>query len=65
MGEIAGSHTNGTMGDASSANRDVKNHMLFEIATEVANRGSSASDCVTGNKTTVLTKIQSVESTQS
>lgn len=37
--EIAGSHTNGTMEDAGSANRDIKNHMLFEISTEVANRG--------------------------
>ena len=37
--EIAGSHTNGTMEDAGSANRDIKGHMLFEIATEVANRG--------------------------
>ncbi|MCJ1352991.1 MAG: glycogen synthase isoform 1 [Icmadophila ericetorum] len=36
--EIAGDHTNGTMEDPSSANRDIKNHMLFEISTEVANR---------------------------
>ena len=38
-GLVARSHTNGTMEDAGSANRDIKGHMLFEIATEVANRG--------------------------
>lgn len=37
--EIAGSHTNGTMEDEDSSKRDVKNHMLFEISTEAANRG--------------------------
>lgn len=41
--EIAGSHTNGTMEDAGSANRDIKGHMLFEISTEVANRGNGTS----------------------
>ena len=39
MTDIAGSHTNGTMEDADSSKRDVKNHMLFEISTEAANRG--------------------------
>ena len=29
-----------TDGDAEPAKRDIKNHLLFEIATEVANRGS-------------------------
>ena len=38
-GEVAGSHTNGTMEDITSAKRDIKGHMLFEVATEVANRG--------------------------
>ena len=37
--EIAGAHTNGTMEDAGSATRSIKDHMLFEISTEVANRG--------------------------
>lgn len=37
--EIAGSHTNGTMEDEDSPKRDVKNHMLFEVSTEAANRG--------------------------
>ena len=36
---IAGSHTNGTMEDPDSSRRDIKAHMLFEISTEVANRG--------------------------
>ena len=39
--EIAGSHTNGTMEDVGSANRSIKDHMLFEISTEVANRGKT------------------------
>ena len=39
--EIAGSHTNGTMEDAGSAHRSIKDHMLFEISTEVANRGET------------------------
>ena len=39
--EIAGSHTNGTMEDAGSVNRDIKGHMLFEVSTEVANRGEA------------------------
>lgn len=34
---VAGDHTNGTLDD--DANREVKGHLLFEIATEVANRG--------------------------
>lgn len=38
--EVAGSHTNGTMGDEKSVIRDVKNHMLFEVSTEAANRGN-------------------------
>jgi hypothetical protein len=29
------------MEDSGSANRDIKNHMLFEISTEVANRGGN------------------------
>ena len=36
---VAGSHTNGTKEDETSPDREVKGHMLFEIATEVANRG--------------------------
>ena len=40
--EIAGSHTNGTMEDADSSKRDIKNHVLFEISTEVANRGNKS-----------------------
>ncbi|KAI4154110.1 MAG: hypothetical protein LQ340_001887 [Diploschistes diacapsis] len=37
-GGVAGSHTNGTKGDETSQNREIKGHLLFEIATEVANR---------------------------
>jgi hypothetical protein len=29
------------MGEPASTNRDIKGHLLFEIATEVANRGMS------------------------
>ena len=35
--EVAGGHTNGTLDD--DGNREIKGHLLFEIATEVANRG--------------------------
>ena len=48
--DIAGSHTNGTMEDSGSANRDIKNHMLFEISTEVANRGDGGFSEVNGNE---------------
>lgn len=44
--EIAGSHTNGTMGDADSSKRDIKNHMLFEVSTEAANRGDGFPACI-------------------
>ena len=40
MSDIAGSHTNGTMEDPESSKRDIKNHMLFEVSTEAANRGN-------------------------
>ena len=60
MMEIAGSHTNGTMEDADSSKRDIKNHMLFEISTEAANRGGKAF-CDEQNK--ALTTSQLEEST--
>ena len=41
------------MGDTPSARRDIKNHVLFEISTEVANRGMS--NLVTQNKYLALT----------
>lgn len=41
--KIAGSHTNGTTEDPDSSKRDIKNHMLFEISTEAANRGENLS----------------------
>lgn len=31
--------TNGTMEDGETGKRDIKNHMLFEVSTEAANRG--------------------------
>jgi glycogen(starch) synthase len=34
-----------TDGDAEPGKRDIKNHLLFEIATEVANRGSLHTPC--------------------
>jgi hypothetical protein len=34
-----------TDGSAEPTKRDVKNHLLFEIATEVANRGSLRTPC--------------------
>ena len=37
--DVAGAHTNGTMEDADSGMRDIKSHLLFEVSTEVANRG--------------------------
>ncbi len=37
--EVAGSHTNGTLGNADAPKREIKNHILFEISTEAANRG--------------------------
>jgi hypothetical protein len=37
--QVAGAHTNGTMEDADSGKRDIKSHLLFEVSTEVANRG--------------------------
>ncbi|MCJ1328948.1 glycogen synthase isoform 1 [Thelotrema lepadinum] len=37
-GQVAGSHTNGTKGSETSQNREIQGHLLFEIATEVANR---------------------------
>lgn len=37
--EVTGAHTNGTMEDVDSGKRDIKSHLLFEISTEVANRG--------------------------
>lgn len=43
-GGVAGSHTNGTKGDETSQNREIKGHLLFEIATEVANRGKYCND---------------------
>lgn len=36
---VTGAHTNGTMEDADSGKRDIKSHLLFEVSTEVANRG--------------------------
>ncbi len=60
MTEIAGSHTNGTMEDADSSKRDIKNHMLFEISTEAANRGRKTF-CKGQHKT--LTASQLEEST--
>ena len=62
--EIAGSHTNGTMEDSGSASRDVKNHMLFEVSTEVANRGSRLQKRNDFQKES-LTMLQLVESTLS
>lgn len=44
--EVAGSHTNGTLGDADSPKREIKNHFLFEISTEAANRGTPATHSV-------------------
>ena len=35
---VTGAHTNGTL-DGRSSDREIKGHLLFEIATEVANRG--------------------------
>ena len=40
-GEVAGVQPDGTFGDERSQNRDIKGHLLFEIATEVANRGKA------------------------
>ena len=37
-GEVSGVFA-GTKGDETSQNRDIKGHLLFEVATEVANRG--------------------------
>ncbi|MCJ1348865.1 glycogen synthase isoform 1, partial [Peltigera leucophlebia] len=35
---VAGSHSNGSMEYPDAAKRDVKNHLLFEVSTEAANR---------------------------
>ncbi len=37
--EVAGAHTNGSMDQPAAGARDVNGVKLFEIATEVANRG--------------------------
>lgn len=37
---VAGSHSNGSMEYPDAAKRDVKNHLLFEVSTEAANRGN-------------------------
>ena len=36
---VAGEHTNGTMENEDTDKRDVKNHLVFEVSTEAANRG--------------------------
>ena len=61
MSDIAGSHTNGTMEDPESSKRDIKNHMLFEVSTEAANRGNtSPSSTVQYGLTVVVGGIYSV-----
>ena len=35
-------HTNGALEDPEAAKRDIKDHMLFEVSTEAANRGASS-----------------------
>ena len=40
--EVAASQSNGIMDDPDASKRDVKHHVLFEVSTEVANRGTNA-----------------------
>ena len=42
-GDVAGAHTNGSKGEETFSTREVMGHYLFEIATEVANRGGTQS----------------------
>ena len=35
-------HTNGALEDPEASKRDIKDHMLFEVSTEAANRGESS-----------------------
>ena len=42
--DISASIVNGTVDDADISKRDIKNHLLFEVSTEAANRGMQLSE---------------------